>query len=49
MKNIFLIISTILILNACNTKLDEPSVESKYNIYISKLSDEEIEKIYKKG
>ena len=49
MKNIFLIISTILILNACNTKLDESSVESKYNIYISKLSDEEIEKNLQKG
>ena len=49
MKNIFLIISTILILNACNTKLDESSVESKYNIYISKLSDEQIEENLKKG
>ena len=49
MKNIFLIISTILILNACNTKLDESSVESKYNIYISKLSDEEIQKNLQKG
>ena len=45
MKNIFLIISTILILNACSAKLDEPSVESKYNIYISKLSDEEIQQM----
>ena len=49
MKNIFLIISTILILNACITKLDEPSIESKYNIYVSKLSDEEIEKNLQQG
>ena len=49
MKNIFLIISTILILNACIAKLDEPSIESKYNIYVSKLSDEEIEKNLQQG
>jgi amidase len=49
MKNIFLIISTILILNACSAKVDEPSVENKYNIYISKLSNKEIEKNLQKG
>ncbi len=44
MKNIFLIISTLLILNACSEKVNEASVENKYNIYISKLSNKEIEK-----
>ena len=49
MKYIHIIIITIFILLACNNDFGVDSIENKYNIYISKLSDEEIEKNLQKG
>ncbi len=49
MKYIHIIIITIFILLACNNDFGVDSIENKYNIYISKLSDEEIEENLKNG
>ena len=48
MKNLIFIISILLIIG-CNTSNDNINIEKKYNIYISKLSDKEIEENLKNG
>ena len=42
MRNLIFIISIFLIIG-CNTSNENINIEKKYNIYISKLSDKEIE------
>ena len=48
MKNLIFIISIFLIIG-CNTSNENINIEKKYNIYISKLSDKEIEENLKNG
>ncbi len=48
MKNLIFIISILLIIG-CNTSNENINIEKKYNIYISKLSDKEIEENLKNG
>ena len=48
MRNLIFVISIFLII-ACNTSNENINIEKKYNIYISKLSDKEIEENLKKG
>ena len=48
MRN-FIFILVILFISACSKSSENIDIEQKYNIYISKLSDEEIEKNLKKG
>ena len=48
MRN-FIFILVILFISACSKSSENIDIEQKYNIYISKLSDEELKKIYKKG
>ena len=48
MRNLIFIISIFLIIG-CNTSNENINIEKKYNIYISKLSDKEIEENLKKG
>ena len=48
MKNLIFIISILLIIG-CNSSNENINIEKKYNIYISKLSDKEIEENLKNG
>ena len=48
MRNLIFVISIFLIIG-CNTSNENINIEKKYNIYISKLSDKEIEENLKKG
>ena len=48
MRNLIFIISIFLIIG-CNTSNENINIEKKYNIYISKLSDKEIEENLKNG
>ena len=48
MRN-FIFILVILFISACSKSSENIDIEQKYNIYISKLSDEEIEKNLQKG
>ncbi len=48
MKNLIFIISILLIIG-CNTSNENINIEKKYNIYINKLSDKEIEENLKNG
>lgn len=48
MKQIYILAITILFFNGCNTTQDK-QIENKFNIYISKLSNEEIEHNLSKG
>ena len=48
MRNLIFIISILLIIG-CNTSNENINIEKKYNIYISKLSDKEIEENLKNG
>ena len=48
MRNLIFVISIFLIIG-CNTSNENINIEKKYNIYISKLSDKEIEDNLKKG
>ena len=48
MKNLIFIISILLIIG-CNTSNENINIEKKYNIYISKLSDKEIQENLKNG
>ena len=48
MRN-FIIIIAILLIAGCTKSSENIDIEQKYNIYISKLSDKEIEENLKKG
>ena len=48
MRNLIFVISIFLVIG-CNTSNENINIEKKYNIYISKLSDKEIEENLKKG
>ena len=48
MRNLIIIISLFLIIG-CNTSNENINIEQKYNIYISKLSNEQIEENLNKG
>jgi len=48
MRNLIFVISIFLIIG-CNTSNENINIEKKYNIYISKLSDKEIEENLKNG
>ena len=48
MKQIYILAITILFFNGCNTTQDK-QIENKFNIYISKLSNEEIEDNLSRG
>lgn len=48
MKQIYILAITILFFNGCNTTQDK-QIENKFNIYISKLSNKEIEHNLSKG
>ena len=48
MRN-FIFILVILFISACSKSSENIDIEQKYNIYISKLSNEQIEENLKKG
>ena len=49
MKNIYILVITVLFLSGCNNDFQAEEIENRFNIYISKLSNEEIEQNLSKG
>ena len=49
MKNIYILTVIVLFLNGCNNDFQAEKIEDRFNIYISKLSNEEIEYNLSKG
>ena len=49
MKNIYILTITALFLSGCNNDFQTEEIENRFNIYISKLSNEEIEDNLSKG